>query len=43
MKKLGPAGDKGAMLQSSTPQAKIDTHSIHTVQLLAEDLGELSL
>lgn len=43
MTKLGLAGDKGAMLQSSTPQAKINTHSTHTVQLLAGDLGGFSL
>ena len=43
MTKLGPAGDKGAVLQSSTPQVKIKTHSIHTVPLLAGDLGGFSL
>lgn len=43
MTKLGPAGVKGAMLQSSTPQDKINTQSIHTVQFLAGALGGFSL
>lgn len=44
MTKSGPAGDKGAMLQSSTPQVKIKIHSIHTAQLPAEeDLSRFSL
>lgn len=30
MTKLGLAGDKGAMLQSSTPQAKINTLHSHS-------------
>lgn len=43
MTKPGPGGDKGAMLRSSTPQAKIKTHSVHTAQLPAKDLSRCSL
>lgn len=41
--KPGPAGDSGALLQSSYLQTKIKTHSIHITQLPAGDLSGFSL
>ena len=41
--KPGPAGDSGAVLQSSYLQSNIKTHSIHITQLPAGDLTRFSL